>query len=57
MYQSLDIYLALVGVEVWTEGDLINTTSDPMTTLSQFTDYRTQHINTRHPNDNAILIS
>lgn len=56
MYQVLDIYLVLVGVEVWTDRNLVDVTTDPTTTLNSFAAYRSQNINPYHPNDNAHLI-
>ena len=48
----------LVGVEVWTSGDLININSSQASeTLDEFALYRYQHINPQHNNDNAQLIT
>jgi len=57
LYQALHIYIVLVGVEVWTAGDLINISSSDAQTLEAFSAYRRDHINPYHNNDNAHLIT
>jgi len=48
----------LVGVEVWTAGDLITMdSSDAGQTLSNFCAYRRDNINPHHNNDNGHLIT
>jgi len=48
----------LVGVEVWTTGDLINVTeTDKSGTLGEFCEYRVANINPYHNNDNAQLLT
>ena len=58
LYHALGIYLVLVGVEVWTSGDLITVdSSDYSRTLDEFCAYRMKYINPYRNNDNAHLIS
>jgi len=58
LYHQESIYLVLVGVEVWTTGDMINVTeTDTSRTLREFCEYRTNHINPYHNNDNAQLLT
>jgi len=58
LYQSENVYIVLVGIEVWTSDDLI--TGDPndgSQTLDDFCEYRRDNINPYHNNDNSILIT
>ena len=58
LYQPLNIYMALVGVEVWTDKNRISVVSSNTTaTLYSFLSYRRNHINPKHYNDNAQLIT
>ena len=58
MYQPEGIYIVLVGIEVWTSGDLINVNStDRSGTLRDFCQYRKDNINLLHHNDNSQLIT
>jgi len=58
MYHQLSTYLVLVGVEVWTTGDLINVRrNDRRQTLDDFCEYRKNNINPYHNNDNAQLLT
>lgn len=57
LYASLNIFIALVGVVVWTEFDLINLSNDGDTTLTNFLYYRRERLVQDHPNDNAQLIT
>ncbi|XP_059048466.1 disintegrin and metalloproteinase domain-containing protein 19, partial [Achroia grisella] len=57
VYSPLNIFIALVGVEVWSERDEIELVENGDTTLNNFLDYR-RHVLLRHiPNDNAHLIT
>jgi len=48
----------LVGVDVWTDGDLINVNDDNIhQTLVEFCDYRKINISRYHNNDNAQLLA
>jgi len=58
LYHQENIYLVLVGVEVWTEGDLIAVNgSDNRQTLTDFCIYRQKNISVYHNNDNAQLLT
>ena len=56
MYRQLNIYVVLVGVEVWSEGNRINVTGNADETMNAFLEYRKLAISPRHRNDNAQLI-
>ena len=57
MYAPLNIFVALVGVEVWTEFDEITLSEDGDTTLTSFLHYRREKLATAVPNDNAQLLT
>jgi len=58
LFQSENVYIVLVGIEVWTNGDLINVNaSDSPGTLMEFCVYRRNKINPYHNNDHAQLLS
>jgi len=56
LYHSLNIYVVLVGVEVWSSGDMITTEND-FEALDHFRFYRRDRINPHHHNDIAQLIT
>lgn len=57
LYRSLGIYVALVGIEIWTDKDKIPIVGEADKTMNNFLEYRRQHICPHHPNDNAQLIT
>ena len=57
LYSPLNIYIALVGVVVWTEFDEIQLSTDGDTTLKNFLHYRKERLVKEHPNDNAQLLT
>jgi len=58
LYQLVDIYILLIGVEVWTDSDRISVdSSNSKATLDRFLAYRESYINPKHYNDNAHLIT
>ncbi|XP_046591917.1 uncharacterized protein LOC107216740 isoform X1 [Neodiprion lecontei] len=57
LYSPLNIFIALVGIEVWTEVDEITLSSNGETTLSNFLKYRREHLVRNIPNDNAQLLT
>ncbi|XP_022246185.1 disintegrin and metalloproteinase domain-containing protein 15-like [Limulus polyphemus] len=57
LYLPLNIYIALVGVIVWSEHDEITLSSDGDTTLTNFLHYRRERLVRDHPNDNAQLVT
>ncbi|XP_075894550.1 disintegrin and metalloproteinase domain-containing protein 12 isoform X2 [Nelusetta ayraudi] len=56
-YRALDIRVALVGLEVWSDADKCPITQDPFTTLHEFLDWRKVKLLPQKPHDNAQLIS
>jgi hypothetical protein len=56
LYVPLNIFIALVGVVVWTEYDEISLSSNGDTTLTNFLHYRRERLVKEHPNDNAQLL-
>ncbi|KAF6019983.1 ADAM8 [Bugula neritina] len=56
LFQKLNIYLALVGIEVWENGDKIDVTGNINQVLRDFEYYRRTVISANTPNDNAQLI-
>ncbi|XP_029962818.1 disintegrin and metalloproteinase domain-containing protein 12 [Salarias fasciatus] len=56
-YRALNIRVALVGLEVWSDSDKCPVTQDPFTTLHEFLDWRKVKLLPSKPHDNAQLIS
>ncbi|XP_058255797.1 disintegrin and metalloproteinase domain-containing protein 12 isoform X1 [Hemibagrus wyckioides] len=56
-YRVLNIRVALVGLEVWSDSDKCSVTQDPFTTLHEFLDWRKLKLLPLRPHDNAQLIS
>uniref|UniRef100_A0A3B4A297 Uncharacterized protein n=1 Tax=Periophthalmus magnuspinnatus TaxID=409849 RepID=A0A3B4A297_9GOBI len=56
-YRALNIRVALVGLEVWSDADKCPVTQDPFTTLHEFLDWRKVKLLPQRPHDNAQLIS
>ncbi|XP_063542086.1 disintegrin and metalloproteinase domain-containing protein 33-like [Cydia strobilella] len=57
VYAPLNIFISLVGVEVWTEVDKITLDMDSQATLDNFNKYRSTDLIHRIPNDNAHLLT
>lgn len=57
LYAPLNIFIALVGVVIWTEYDEIDFSSKGDTTLTNFLHYRREKLIKEHPNDNAQLLT
>uniref|UniRef100_A0A1B6KWF3 Peptidase M12B domain-containing protein n=1 Tax=Graphocephala atropunctata TaxID=36148 RepID=A0A1B6KWF3_9HEMI len=57
LYVPLNIFIALVGVVVWTEYDEIALSPNGDTTLTNFLHYRRERLVKEHPNDNAQLLT
>jgi len=53
----LNIFIALVGVQVWSESDEITLSPNGDTTLSNFLRYRREKLVQDIPNDNAQLLT
>ncbi|XP_026988610.2 disintegrin and metalloproteinase domain-containing protein 12 [Tachysurus fulvidraco] len=56
-YRALNIRVALVGLEVWSDSDKCPVSQDPFTTLHEFLDWRKLKLLPQRPHDNAQLIS
>ncbi|KAJ8264467.1 hypothetical protein GJAV_G00149500 [Gymnothorax javanicus] len=56
-YRALNIRVALVGLEVWSDADKCAVSQDPFTTLHEFLDWRKLRLLPQRPHDNAQLIS
>jgi hypothetical protein len=56
-YRQLNIFVALVGVVLWTEKDEIKLTDDGDATLTNFLKYRYEKLLPRYHHDNAQLIT
>ena len=57
-FQSLGIYLVLVGSEVWTDSDKISiNTANASATLQEWANYRMTSINPYTYNDHGVLIT
>lgn len=57
LYAPLNIFIALVGVVVWTEYDEIKLSDNGDTTLTNFLHYRREVLAKNYPNDNAQLLT
>ena len=57
LYAPLNIYIALVGVDVWSEYDEITLSTNGDTTLTNFLHYRRERLVKQFPNDNAQLLT
>lgn len=55
-YKALNIRVALIGLEVWTSGDMIRVSDNPHSTLAAFLSWRSKQLRAL-PNDNAQLIT
>lgn len=57
LYMPLNIFIALVGVQVWSDTDEITIFSNGDTTLTNFLRYRREKLVQDIPNDNAQLLT
>lgn len=57
MYMPLNIFIALIGVVVWSEGDQIEISGNGDNVLNDFLNYRRERLYETHPNDNAQLLT
>ncbi|GIX84720.1 disintegrin and metalloproteinase domain-containing protein 19 [Caerostris extrusa] len=57
LYSPLNIFIALVGVIIWSDHDEIKLSPDGDATLTNFLHYRRERLAQEHPNDNAQLIT
>lgn len=57
LYAPLNIFIALLGVVIWTEQNMADLSSDGDKTLRSFLNYRRKYLVKDHPNDNAQLLT
>ncbi|XP_065225207.1 disintegrin and metalloproteinase domain-containing protein 9 [Planococcus citri] len=57
LYVPLNIFIALVGVVIWSRDDEIVLESNGDKTLTNFLNYRKDRLLQEHPNDNAQLLT
>ncbi|XP_064827290.1 zinc metalloproteinase-disintegrin-like brevilysin H2a isoform X1 [Oncorhynchus masou masou] len=57
VYKPLNTFIALVGLEVWSDSDKISVTAPAGATLDAFTTWRNNELVKTKPHDNAHLIS
>ncbi|CRK98583.1 CLUMA_CG011979, isoform A [Clunio marinus] len=57
LYNPLNIFVALLGVVIWSEQNLADLSSDGDKTLRSFLNYRKKYLVKEHPNDNAQLLT
>ena len=57
LYRAVNIYVALVGIEIWTEVDQISVMAAATDTMNNFLAYRRTSICPNHQNDNAQMIT
>ncbi|XP_016380140.1 disintegrin and metalloproteinase domain-containing protein 12-like isoform X4 [Sinocyclocheilus rhinocerous] len=55
-YRPLNVRVALVGLEIWSDQDKIKVDKNPTETLNRFLDWRTRELLARLRHDNAQLI-
>ncbi|XP_077992378.1 zinc metalloproteinase-disintegrin-like NaMP isoform X2 [Glandiceps talaboti] len=56
-YRPLNVRVALIGLEVWSNGDMIEVSSNPMTTMDNFQTWRKDDLLPSFYNDNAQLLT
>lgn len=56
-FQSLNVRVALVGLEAWTQRDLIEMSSNPAVLLDNFLHWRRTDLLPRLPHDSAQLVT
>ncbi|XP_058231017.1 zinc metalloproteinase-disintegrin-like brevilysin H2a isoform X2 [Hemibagrus wyckioides] len=57
VYKPLNTFIALIGLEIWTDADKIAVTVSPGDTLKAFTKWRNEDLMKRIKHDNAHLIT
>ncbi|XP_051496860.1 disintegrin and metalloproteinase domain-containing protein 28 [Apus apus] len=57
VYKAINIYVALIGFEIWTDGDKCKVSRVPGSTLDSFSKWRLSDLLPRKRNDNAQLIT
>ncbi|XP_067399806.1 zinc metalloproteinase-disintegrin-like ohanin [Emydura macquarii macquarii] len=57
VYKAINIHVALIGVEIWSDGDKFIVNSSAGVTLDRFSEWRKSNLLIRKSNDNAQLIT
>ncbi|XP_069799866.1 zinc metalloproteinase-disintegrin-like 4a [Dendropsophus ebraccatus] len=57
VYKNINIFVALIGIEIWNSGDQIQVVSNVSTLLTTFINWRIQSLLPRKPHDNAQFIT
>lgn len=57
LYIPLNIFIVLIGIEVWNEQNEVEISSDADQTLKNFVQYRKEILLKEHPNDYAHLLT
>ncbi|KAL0979178.1 hypothetical protein UPYG_G00181780 [Umbra pygmaea] len=57
VYKPYNTFIALIGLEVWSDSDKISVTTPAGSTLDEFNKWRNNNLVKSIPNDNAFLIS
>lgn len=57
VYKELNTFIALIGLEVWTDSDKIEVTAPAGETLGKFTEWRNNDLIKKQKHDNAHLIT
>lgn len=57
LFRPLNVRVALVGLETWTQGDQIEIHRDPSVTLHNFLRWRRANLLPRLPHDSAQLVT
>ncbi|KAM4036553.1 disintegrin and metalloproteinase domain-containing protein 28-like [Anomaloglossus baeobatrachus] len=57
IYKSINIFVALIGIEIWDSSDQIQVVSDYNVLLQRFQTWRIQNLLPRKPHDNAQFIT
>ncbi|KAM4039379.1 zinc metalloproteinase-disintegrin-like MTP4 isoform 2-T2 [Anomaloglossus baeobatrachus] len=56
-YKPLNIFVALIGLDIWDSRDQIEVVADSGVTLNRFSEWRKTQLLPRKPNDNAQLLT
>ncbi|XP_069618539.1 zinc metalloproteinase-disintegrin-like berythractivase [Ranitomeya imitator] len=57
VYKTINIFVALIGIEIWDSTNQINVVSDYSVLLQRFQEWRIQNLLPRRPHDNAQFIT
>ncbi|XP_043939043.1 zinc metalloproteinase-disintegrin-like batroxstatin-1 isoform X2 [Protopterus annectens] len=57
VYKQINSFVALIGIEIWNNGNKITVSSNSGATLDSFVNWRNSDLLKRKPNDNAQLLT